>query len=63
MISSNSYYKGIDLSIDDNLKIMKNYFNPYEYNIESCLKDKYNEEISKMRSVSHTNRNNKTNNK
>ena len=32
---------------------MLNYFNPYEYNLDSNLKDMENYEISKMKTKSH----------
>ena len=53
MIRSNSFYKGKDLLDDSYLSRMKNYFNPYEYNLESNLKDQSNNDLKILHSKSH----------
>lgn len=45
MINNNSFYKSTDL-LNDNKRIkIKEYFNPYEFNFESNLKDRLNSDI------------------
>ena len=39
MLLNNSFYKGTDLT-QNRREALKNFFNPYEYNLESNLKDK-----------------------
>ena len=57
MINNNSYYKGQDI-LENNYRMrMKSYFNPYEYNIESNLKDIKNSDILNQKSKSHIERN------
>ena len=56
MLYNNSVYKGNNI---DNKNILDNYFNPYEYNIESNLKDR--DINSKIRSESHMDRRRKLN--
>ena len=41
MLINNSFYKGNDL-IQNRRDALKNLFNPYEYNLESNLKDQDN---------------------
>ena len=53
MIRSNSFYKGKDLLDESYLNRMKNYFNPYEYNLESNLKDQSNNDLKILHSKSH----------
>ena len=56
MLQDNNFYKGKDIK-ESNRDILKNYFNPYGYNIESNLK---NNDLNdnKIRSESHIDRNN-----
>lgn len=56
MLHDSNYYKGKDIK-ESNRDILKNYFNPYGYNIESNLK---NNDLNnnKIRSESHFDRNN-----
>ena len=56
-----SFYKGQDILNNNIRNIMNNYFNPYEYNLESNLKDKENNDIISQKSKSHMER--KTNKK
>lgn len=53
MIRNNSFYKGKDLLDESYLSRMKNYFNPYEYNLESNLKDHDNNGAKVFYSKSH----------
>lgn len=53
MIKSNSFYKGKDLLDDSYLSRMKNYFNPYEYNLESNLKNENNNNLKIFHSKPH----------
>ena len=53
MIKSNSFYKGKDLLDDSYLSRMKNYFNPYEYNLESNLKNESNNNLKVFHSEPH----------
>ena len=53
MIRSNSFYKGKDLLDDSYLSRMKNYFNPFEYNLESNLKDQSDNDVKILHSKSH----------
>ena len=53
MIRNNSFYKGKDLMDESYLTRMKNYFNPYEYNLESNLKDQSNNDIKILHSKPH----------
>lgn len=52
-MKNNSKYRGQDILNDSYRNIMLNYFNPYEYNLDSNLKDMENYEISKMKTKSH----------
>ena len=56
MIRNNSFYKGKDLLDDSYLSRMKNYFNPFEYNLESNLKDQSNSDIKSLHSKLHEGR-------
>ena len=56
MIRQNSFYKGQDILNCNQRNIMHNYFNPYEYNFESNLKDRENSDIKSQKSISHTER-------
>lgn len=56
MIKNNSFYKGQDIINNNVRNIMNNYFNPYEYNFESNLKDEQNRDITSKKSNSHSNR-------
>ena len=56
MLYNNSNYKGNNI---DSNNILDNFFNPYEYNIESNLKDR--DINSKIRSESHMDRRRKLN--
>lgn len=53
MIRNNSFYKSNDLLNESYLSRMKNYFNPYEYNLESNLKDQNNNDIKILHSKLH----------
>ena len=57
MIRNNSFYKSNDLLNESYLSRMKNYFNPYEYNLESNLKDQNNNDIKILHSKQHEFRN------
>ena len=58
MINSNkNYYRGSDF-LDESFKNkLENIFNPYEYNLESNLKNQTNSDRLMMKSVSHPERN------
>jgi len=56
MIRNNSFYKGQDVLSENYREKIQGYFNPYEYNIESNLKDKVNSDIICQKSKSHTDR-------
>jgi len=56
MINNNSFYKGKDILNDNYRERMHNYFNPYEYNFESNLKDKINSDKLLQKSKSHVDR-------
>ena len=56
MLNNNSFYKGQDILNINVRNIMNNFFNPYEYNLESNLKDKENSDIKSQKSISHTER-------
>ena len=56
MLSNKSFYKGQDILNDNVRNLMNNYFNPYEYNFESNLKDRENSDIKSQKSISHTER-------
>lgn len=56
MLRNNSYYKGQDILNDNYRERMHNYFNPYEYNFESNLKDKENSDVTLQKSKSHESR-------
>jgi len=56
MINNNSFYKGKDILNDNYRERMHNYFNPYEYNFESNLKDKINSDKLLQKSKSHVER-------
>ncbi len=53
MLQKTSYYKGYDILNNDDRVRLFNYFNPYEYNFESNLKDKQNSDKIMQRSKSH----------
>lgn len=53
MARNNSFYKGSDFLNEGYKNRMSNYFNPYEYNFESNLKDKENNDKVAMKSNSH----------
>lgn len=56
MLKNNSFYKGQDI-LNENFRVrMNNYFNPYEYNFESNLKDKENSDVINQKSKSHFDR-------
>ena len=57
MISNNNFYRGNDLLEDSFKEMLKNYFNPYEYNIESSKRNQKNSDILCMKSKSHSVRN------
>lgn len=57
MLSNKSFYKGQDILNNNVRNIMNNYFNPYEYNFESNLKDKENSDVKLQKSDSHPERN------
>ena len=56
MIRQNSFYKGQDISNCNQRNIMHNYFNPYEYNFESNLKDQENSDFMLQKSKNHNDR-------
>ena len=62
MLSNNNYYKNNDISYD-NRNNLKNYFNPYEYNFESNLKNQENMDLIKQKSSCHYERKVSKNNK
>ncbi|MBE6156269.1 MAG: hypothetical protein E7161_00785 [Firmicutes bacterium] len=55
-MKNNSFYKGQDILNNNFRNIMNNYFNPYEYNFESNLKDEQNMDIINQKSKSHSER-------
>ena len=57
MFKDSSVYKSKDLTNINKRNNKKNYFNPYEYNLESNLKDKDNMDILCQKSISHSERN------
>lgn len=57
MIKNNSFYKGSNLLDEDYKGRLHNFFNPYEYNFESNLKDQENTDITHQKSKSHSDRN------
>ena len=56
MIRNNSFYKGKDILNENNREKLFNYFNPYEYNFESNLKDMSNSDTNALKSKSHYDR-------
>ena len=56
MINKNSFYKGQDILNESFIVRMNNYFNPYEYNFESNIKDNENSDITSQKSKSHIER-------
>lgn len=58
MIKKNSFYKGNNILTDNYKDRLFNYFNPYEYNFESDIRDKENTDITYQKSKSHSTRNN-----
>lgn len=56
MLKNNSFYKGQDILNNSYRNIMNNYFNPYEYNLESNVKDRENSDIALQKSQSHSDR-------
>ena len=57
MFYNNSFYKSNDLLNNNKKYKMYTCFNPYEYNLESNLKDKVNTDINNMKSLCHEERN------
>lgn len=56
MINKNSFYKGQDI-LNESFRVrMNNYFNPYEYNFESNIKDNENNDVTSQKSKSHIER-------
>ena len=52
----NNYYKNNDI-LDDSFKNrMNSYFNPYEYNWDSNIKNNINYDLQVMKSKNHNNR-------
>ena len=54
MLQNSNYYKGKDIK-ESNRDILKNYFNPYGYNLESNYKSN-NLNINNIKSESHFDR-------
>ncbi len=59
MLKNNSYYKNFDFLNENYSTKMHNYFNPYEYNFESSIKDQQNSDFVSMKTKSHQDRKNK----
>ena len=57
MLRGRSFYKSSDFLNEDNKYKMDNYFNPYEYNLESSLKDQENGDLKNLKSKAHEIRN------
>lgn len=53
---NNNFYKSSDILNDNYRNRMNSYFNPYEYNIESNLKNNNNMDLFAMRTKNHTDR-------
>jgi hypothetical protein len=54
-----TYYKSYDFLNNNKRYKLRQYFNPYEYNIESTYKDNINYDINKRYSVNHNEENRK----
>ena len=50
-------YKNVDISDNSYINIMNSYFNPYEYNFESNLKDQSHKDLENFKTKSHIERN------
>ena len=59
VLYNKSYYKGQNILDSSFRNAMNNYFNPYEYNFESIIKDKKNTDVTNQKSQSHLERKNK----
>ena len=57
VIRNNRFYKSSDILNESYKERMNNYFNPYEYNLESNLKDLGNTDHLVMKSKNHEIRN------
>jgi len=56
MLKGNNLYKDSDI-LDESFKSrMNSYFNPYEYNLDSTMKNDINMDMNLMKSKSHLNR-------
>lgn len=55
-MANGSFYKNSDFLNENYKNRMMNYFNPYEYNFESNLKDKENLIKQTIKSISHNDR-------
>lgn len=58
----NNYYKNCDILDDSFRNRMNSYFNPYEYNFDSNIKNNINSDLVVMKSKNHNDRR-KTKNK
>ena len=56
MYYNNSNYKSSDIDNINKRYLLYNYFNPYEYNLESNLKDKQNMDLIRCKSLEHEDR-------
>lgn len=57
MLNNNNFYKSIDITDDNYISRMNNYFNPYEYNFESNNKNIRNNDLNNLKSKLHSERN------
>ena len=57
MLKNNNVYKSSDIVNDNFINRMNSYFNPYEYNLDSNLKNNINNDLISMKSKSHSERN------
>ena len=52
----NNVYKSCDIMDNNYINRMNSYFNPYEYNLESNLKNEINSDLISMKSKEHIER-------
>lgn len=57
MLNNNNFYKSVDITDDNYISRMNNYFNPYEYNFESNNKNIQNNDLNNLKSKLHSERN------
>ncbi len=53
MLKNNRFCKGQNILDDSFKERMHNFFNPYEYNLESDLKDRGNPDLQAMKTKYH----------